>query len=357
EFSDETFKKLLVNFIVADDQLRELVIEAWRKYFHNLKPDTWSNQNHRSFLTITAHWIAKVGGMTNLQLKSALIVFHHLVGHQTVELLAKVILVLLDRAGITKKAIGNGNDMGHFIDENKKVVTAIDYFLALPNRSNIKKLQISQQEWQQISDFEIILEVSHDVQQAMCKESTPILSSAIPSLERFMMDWEQLAQKNSVLKPFVDPGLAVMYQYYSWMDETKAYIIAMVINPEIWMTWITDYWDSKYVKNAKEKVMQMMGKYREQADSGVVTTQAMLKGDSTGSPQKPTFMSLRSKYGLDTNARIGRQFAGKQTIEQEYQTYISAMPQSIDIIKFWENNQTNFLTLYAMAMDYLPIQA
>ncbi|KAF8263922.1 hypothetical protein EI94DRAFT_1481146, partial [Lactarius quietus] len=71
--------------------LRELVIETWRKYFHNLKrdlensvgqisftADTWSNQNRRLFLTITAHWITKVGKTTNLQLKSALITFHHL---------------------------------------------------------------------------------------------------------------------------------------------------------------------------------------------------------------------------------------------------------------------------------------
>ncbi|KAF8262056.1 hypothetical protein EI94DRAFT_1604014, partial [Lactarius quietus] len=65
--------------------------------------DTWSDQNRQSFLAITAHWITKVGGTTNLQLKLALITFHHLVGHQTGELLAKVILVLLDRAGVTKK--------------------------------------------------------------------------------------------------------------------------------------------------------------------------------------------------------------------------------------------------------------
>jgi hypothetical protein len=40
--------------------------------------DAWSDQNRRSYLAITAHWIGRVGGTTSLQLKAALIAFHRL---------------------------------------------------------------------------------------------------------------------------------------------------------------------------------------------------------------------------------------------------------------------------------------
>ena len=69
----------------------------------SLTTDIWSDQNHKSYLAITAHWIAKLEGTTSLQLKASLIVFHHLHGGHDGEVLAETVLQLLDRAGITVK--------------------------------------------------------------------------------------------------------------------------------------------------------------------------------------------------------------------------------------------------------------
>ena len=65
--------------------------------------DIWSDQNRRSYLAITAHWIAKCEDTEALALKTALIAFHHLCGDHDGMTLADVILLLLDRAGITIK--------------------------------------------------------------------------------------------------------------------------------------------------------------------------------------------------------------------------------------------------------------
>jgi hypothetical protein len=64
--------------------------------------DVWSDQNRRSFLSLTAHWIAKDETST-LELKTALIAFQVLTGCHTGEFLAKTILALLDRAHVTDK--------------------------------------------------------------------------------------------------------------------------------------------------------------------------------------------------------------------------------------------------------------
>lgn len=63
--------------------------------------DVWSDQNRRSFLALTAHWIAQVG--ETLELKTALIAFQALTGRHTGELLAETVLSLLDRAHATNK--------------------------------------------------------------------------------------------------------------------------------------------------------------------------------------------------------------------------------------------------------------
>lgn len=61
----------------------------------------------------------------------------------------------------------------------------------------------------------------------MAKESTPVLSGAIPHLEQFMTSWESLAQKNEVLRPFIEEGLIKAREYYCKMDFTQAYVISL----------------------------------------------------------------------------------------------------------------------------------
>ena len=65
--------------------------------------DMWSDQNLRPYLAMMAHWIAEVEGTTALHLKSALIAFHCLRGRHNGKSLTKVIMQLLDRAGVTMK--------------------------------------------------------------------------------------------------------------------------------------------------------------------------------------------------------------------------------------------------------------
>lgn len=65
--------------------------------------DIWSDQNRQPYLAITAHWISKSEGSPSLQLKTALIAFHRLRGGHDGKTLAKTVVELLDRAGITVK--------------------------------------------------------------------------------------------------------------------------------------------------------------------------------------------------------------------------------------------------------------
>jgi hypothetical protein len=52
---------------------------------------------------MTAHWISKPEGSSSLQLKGALIAFHRLRGRHDGKTLAKTVVELLDRAGVTVK--------------------------------------------------------------------------------------------------------------------------------------------------------------------------------------------------------------------------------------------------------------
>ncbi|KAN0118228.1 Ribonuclease H-like domain containing protein, partial [Russula decolorans] len=90
------------------DRVREGIIEQWHKC---LTADVWSSGNFSSYLALTCHWISDKGPNGSLLLKSALIGFHRLKNKHTGKNIARNILHLLKRAGITSK-------IGHFTLDN-----------------------------------------------------------------------------------------------------------------------------------------------------------------------------------------------------------------------------------------------
>ena len=68
----------------------------------SLTSDLWSDPNLRSFMAVTAHWMAK--GKTNqLELRSALIAFREVVGSHSGENLSHVLFDIIQNAGIADK--------------------------------------------------------------------------------------------------------------------------------------------------------------------------------------------------------------------------------------------------------------
>ena len=61
----------------------------------------------------------------------------------------------------------------------------------------------------------------------MSSDSNPVLAGTIPAFEKFMTAWERLADKHRRLKPWIEIGLDWATTYYSRMDRTNAYVIAM----------------------------------------------------------------------------------------------------------------------------------
>jgi hypothetical protein len=83
-----------------------------------------------------------------------------------------------------------------------------------------------------------------------------------------------------------------------------------------------------------------MMKYRERA--AAPEEQPLLSSPPGSRANLPSY-SLAAKYGLSDDMDIGNPGVNEQTVEQEYQAYITA-PLSgakVDIIKFWEaSNRT-----------------
>jgi len=124
------------------------------------------------------------------------------------------------------------------------------------------------------------------------------------------------------------------------------------------MSWIQKQWDAEYITLAETKVCETMLEYRKRA--GLQGPTAMAE-PRVGTGEMPRYMSFARQYGYNDNddMDIGGSNETKQTVEQEYHAYVTSPLSSkqTDILKFWEFNGDTFPTIFAMAMDYLPIQA
>jgi hypothetical protein len=61
----------------------------------------------------------------------------------------------------------------------------------------------------------------------MSSESNLVLAGTIPAFEMFMTSWDRLGENHRRLKCWTDIGLKWASTYYSRMDNTRAYVIAM----------------------------------------------------------------------------------------------------------------------------------
>ncbi|KIK14997.1 hypothetical protein PISMIDRAFT_72855, partial [Pisolithus microcarpus 441] len=206
-------------------------------------------------------------------------------------------------------------------------------------------------QWSVLQDYENILKVPHKVQQRMSAEARPTLSCAVPSFELFMTAWEKMQQENRRLVPFIEVGLIKARRYYNRMDNTKVYIISMFVDPFLRFHWIKMHWAQDWVVRAEESVITLMKEYRRLKVPEDAITQSSSQFDSLD--------VLAQQFNICDMALGGPRPTEQQSVREEYQLYIDGgyVPETTDPLKFWEVNRMRFPTLFAIAMDYLPIQA
>lgn len=61
----------------------------------------------------------------------------------------------------------------------------------------------------------------------MTAEELPLLSGALPAMERFVARWERMQEKYSSLAPAIEEGLKKVSEYYDKSYSNPAYAIAM----------------------------------------------------------------------------------------------------------------------------------
>lgn len=201
-----------------------------------------------------------------------------------------------------------------------------------------------------------------------------MLSGAIPAFEMFMTRWEKLAKEHPTLEQTVRAGLDWAYKYYKRMDGTKAYVVAMcqqiylltrqkliisaVLNPAVRLSWFRKHWEKKFIVKAEKNIRELVGfvftflngvsssaskmaEYRKTSATshGEDEEQSARGGTDHGRKDRPKD-PLKVRYGIEDELDTGDTDENVQTVEQEYQAYITGAlsAKTVDLLKFWEVN-------------------
>ncbi|KAG5649092.1 hypothetical protein H0H81_006365 [Sphagnurus paluster] len=213
-------------------------------------------------------------------------------------------------------------------------------------------------EWSRLEDIVFVLGLPHAVQITLNVEKTPTLSSVIPQFELFMMSLEELRKATPSLKEITDVGILWATKYYLRMDNSRAYAVAMFINPTTRFSWIEKHWGSVYIRKTKAMLIKMTNDYRAcypLPQASATAKLASVHNDQMYRVAKR--LNLASMLDLDTPVL---QVETLTTVEEEFDTYTRALLlRDTDMIKFWDvtEHQKMFLTIYRIALDYIPMQA
>ena len=140
------------------------------------------------------------------------------------------------------------------------------------------------------------------------------------------------------------------------MDQTDAYIVAMIINPAVCMSWIKKHWGTDWLEKAETTFRDLMQEYRDRSkpaasDEVLPTTLAVASVEA--------WQTLDSQYGLDDMFEPVEESRELATVVEEYESYVKGplSKPGTNLLQFWSMSDSTFPTIYSIAMDYLPIQA
>ncbi|KIK13197.1 hypothetical protein PISMIDRAFT_80816, partial [Pisolithus microcarpus 441] len=130
------------------------------------------------------------------------------------------------------------------LNDRQTYKEALAHDLIALGHAIITKYKLSQMEWKVLQDFEAILEVPHQVIQALSYKKLPTVCDYLKAFERFYINQEKMGKSpcNACLSLYIQEGLSWANKYYTCMGGTKAYLI--FLNPNECLKWIHKHWDS-----------------------------------------------------------------------------------------------------------------
>ncbi|PPR04216.1 hypothetical protein CVT24_013300 [Panaeolus cyanescens] len=284
------------------------------------------------------------------------------------------------------------------VDRFLEQYPACERFIDNSGDWDLEQYKFTKVELQVLTDYRELLRIFHLVQELVSAEKTPTLSIVLPLYEKLTVVLTNFSISKPQLKHAVEPAIDKLKKYMSESRSSKAYALAMVLNPTIKFTWLKNNWTNTEYLSARITVFEVLLEF-SRASSNQSTT-------SSGPTRKVVAITTISsaaaqaqKLGMDNFNKLARSISEsaiaaaasgstvnsdtprtlapsssapnivlsdeqhKQAVTREMRDYEEAglmgdnKAGELDLIRYWQERKYQYPLLFKLALDVLPIQA
>ncbi|PPR07616.1 hypothetical protein CVT24_004169 [Panaeolus cyanescens] len=286
----------------------------------------------------------------------------------------------------------------YMVDRFLEQYPACERFIDNSSDWELEQYKFTKVELQVLTDYRELLHVFHLVQEVVSAEKMPTLSIVLPLYEKLTIVLANFSISKPQLKHAVEPAIDKLKKYMSEARSSKAYALAMVLNPTIKFTWLKNNWTNTEYLSARITVFEVLLEF-SRASSNQSTTSS---GPTRRTVTIPTISSAAAqaqKVGMDNFNKLARSISKsaiaaaasgstvnsatpptlapcssapnlvlsdeqhKQAVTREIRDYEEAglmgdnEAGELDLIRYWQERKYQYPLLFKLALNVLPIQA
>lgn len=193
------------------------------------------------------------------------------------------------------------------------------------------------------------------------------IGSVLPSMEYLLEHLEQHHQTamafpdGSYFRLNIDAGWQKLNNYYTMLENTPAYVAAVVLNPRYRWEWIETVWAARpeWVVNAKRQVQELWESEYKHLPVSTSPEEVLDEGENVVEPPPKR---IKRDGGFDDwllHLHVARP---RSRVDDEYSHWIqSPLDKNLDQlelpINYWNAHRTRYPRLSRMATDLLSVPA
>ncbi|KAF5336456.1 hypothetical protein D9611_006667 [Ephemerocybe angulata] len=224
------------------------------------------------------------------------------------------------------------------------------YVIQMLRERDLEKYAIHEHEWEVLPIYKRILRVPHSFQQALSGEKTPTLHDSLPLFHTMITAWTAMKVSLPQYTDIIDAGISKLKEYWQRIHTVPAYTLAMLVNPAVKLEWYRKHSNGRTAW-AKQLFIDKLKTYR---GSNAPDTPAPIRHTSSipSIDDEPDDFNIHANQifrGRRTGPRVFR------SVQEEVDTYLLDT-RVASPLSYWKEHQDDYPTIFALAMDILPIQ-
>ncbi|PIL28171.1 hypothetical protein GSI_09708 [Ganoderma sinense ZZ0214-1] len=194
------------------------------------------------------------------------------------------------------------------IDRLLTVYLGIEEQFKDPKYEDLRHHLLNSHQLQVLQDIREFLLIPHNIQELVSGDQTPTAPVVLPLYERFYQSLKKAVGAYPFIAHGIQASMTALHKYMVLTRKTRAYALAMVINPAVKLDWLEKHWAHDEAEAARAWVIEAMLEFRvagKEQGAAKASDMNLPRPGSSGSESTPIRSSTTSTTNLSRTTGSG----------------------------------------------------